>query len=97
LSVAGQPSARHWTTVLRNLSKDPSLRFSESGRDLLRWLYIHAKGPDGGTDMIDAMPPHSAYVVVEVARGCAEEWSAFAAQLEQRLPHEAWHRSARSA
>jgi ParB-like chromosome segregation protein Spo0J len=72
-------------SMLRNLSRDPSLRFTESGRALLRWLFARANGPDGWEDVIDAIPPHCAYIIEEVARERAEAWSAFAAELQQRL------------
>lgn len=70
--------------LLQDLNRDPSLRFSESGRALLRWLSSKSAGPDEGVELIDMMPPHCTYVVAEVARGIAEEWSAFADRLEQR-------------
>jgi hypothetical protein len=84
--AAGRPAAApDRESVLHNLSRDPSLRFTDSGRTLLRWLFAHAKGPDGWEEVVDAIPPHCAYIVAEIARGCAESWSAFAAQLEERL------------
>lgn len=71
--------------MLQSLAKDPSLRFTESGRSLLRWLFTHARGPAGWENVVDAIPPHSTYVVAEVAQACAEEWSTFASKLHQRL------------
>lgn len=73
------------TEMLRNLRSDPSLRFNESGRNLLRWLHIHAKGPADWEDVVDDIPSHCAYVLVDLARACAEEWSAFASNLQQRF------------
>jgi transposase len=84
-SVGRPGPSPDWESVLHNLSRDPSLRFTDSGRNLLRWLFAHAKRPDGWEDVVDALPPHCAYLVEEVARGCAESWSAFADQLRQRL------------
>ncbi|MFK3979389.1 transcriptional regulator protein [Micromonospora sp. NPDC050397] len=76
---------RDRATLLRNLNRDPSLRFSESGRHLLRWILSRASGPEGWEQATEKMPSHCAYVVAEVARGCAEEWLAFADRLERRM------------
>jgi ParB-like chromosome segregation protein Spo0J len=83
---AERTEARDRTALLLgNLSRDPSLRFSESGRTVLKWLLARAAGPAGWERMIEAIPSHCAYLVADVARGCAEEWSAFADRLEKRL------------
>ncbi|MFC6564154.1 ParB/RepB/Spo0J family partition protein [Actinoplanes utahensis] len=74
-----------WESMLHSLNRDPSLRFADSGRALLRWLFTHARAPDGWEQVIDAIPPHSAYIVAEVARGCADSWAEFADQLQHRL------------
>jgi hypothetical protein len=80
-----QPLIRDREALLRNLNRDPSLRFSESGRAVLRWLFAHACGPDGWQQMIADIPPHCAYVVAELAYGCAAEWRNLADHLEQRI------------
>jgi hypothetical protein len=86
LSVdAKQPVLVDRASVLQGLRNDPSLRFTESGRALLRWLLLRANGPDGWEDVVTTLPPHCAYVVADLARHCAEEWSAFAGELEQRV------------
>lgn len=69
---------------LQNLRRDPSLRFTESGRALLRWLDGHATGPEGCAELIGAIPAHCTYVVADIARSVAEEWLEFAEQLKQR-------------
>jgi ParB-like chromosome segregation protein Spo0J len=71
--------------LLRSLNRDPSLRFSETGRALLRWVLSRASGPVGWEDVVDTIPSHSSYLVAEVARGCAEQWLAFADRIERRL------------
>ncbi|MGO1056946.1 ParB/RepB/Spo0J family partition protein [Crossiella sp. CA198] len=67
--------------ILRILQQDPSLRFTETGRLLLRWLATHAIGPEDWADRLDAMPPHSRAVVADLAIGCAEAWREFAEEL----------------
>lgn len=82
-----RPTGRHhdWESMLHNLNRDPSLRFTDSGRALLRWLFTHARDPDGWEQVVDEIPPHCVYIVAEVARDRADSWSAFAGQLQQRL------------
>ncbi|WP_406395223.1 hypothetical protein OG806_36080 [Streptomyces sp. NBC_00882] len=65
------------------LSKDPSIRFTESGRSLLRWLNGQAQGLALGERLKAAVPPHCAPMVAEVASHYAKEWERFAASLQQ--------------
>lgn len=71
--------------VMRDLRSDPSLRMTEAGRTLLRWLDAKAAGPAQWSDLMRSAPPHCVYLVAELARGCGNEWLNFAAQLEERL------------
>jgi hypothetical protein len=70
--------------ALQNLKTDPSLRYTESGRALLRWLFRHAVGADEWRDHTEAAPPHCAYTIAALARTWAAEWTEFARLLEQR-------------
>ena len=70
--------------TLRRLRTDPSLRFSASGRNAVRWLHAQMTGPDQWDDLVDAIPLHWAEVVADLARGCAESWQDFAAACEHR-------------
>ncbi|MEV0232214.1 streptomycin biosynthesis regulator [Nonomuraea sp. NPDC050786] len=71
-------------SMLQNLRKDPSLRLNASGRKVLQWLFSNVAGPKGWEEVLHDIPAHSAYVVAEMARGCAVEWMTFAERLEQR-------------
>jgi ParB-like chromosome segregation protein Spo0J len=71
-------------SMLRGLQSDPSLRFSESGRMLLRWIFSRAIRSDERVDVVAKVPPHCAYIVANVARVCADEWLQLANELEQR-------------
>jgi DNA-binding CsgD family transcriptional regulator len=81
---ARAPDRRDLEGLLGALSRDPALRFNERGRALLRWLSSRAAGPSGWESVVDAIPPHSSYLFAELARGCAEEWLAFASGIEGR-------------
>jgi len=69
--------------VLNDLRGDPSLRYAESGRQLLRWLYAHALEPGEWRGFLDATPAHCVSVVAGLARGYAQEWLEFARELER--------------
>jgi ParB-like chromosome segregation protein Spo0J len=78
-----RPVMRNTASVLQNLKADPSLRFTESGRWLLRWLFRHTVGPEEWLHYADAVPPHCAYTVAALARTWAAEWTEFARRVEQ--------------
>ncbi|MGH4008604.1 MAG: ParB N-terminal domain-containing protein [Pseudonocardiaceae bacterium] len=73
-------------TILVQLSRDPSLRFSDSGRSLLRWLDRYRVGMAGFNKIAEMVPDHCAGSVAKLARGYARIWTEVAMQLEQR-----WH------
>jgi DNA-binding CsgD family transcriptional regulator len=70
--------------LLENLSKDPSLRFTDSGRLLLRELFARSCGPPE-PHLLDSLPPHCVYTVAALARACAQEWQDLASELEYRF------------
>lgn len=66
------------------LRRDPSLRFRDSGRSLLRWLENQVLGLRDNASWIDAVPRHCTFAVADVARSIAEEWLMFAELLSQK-------------
>lgn len=72
------------TPVLLTLSKDPALRMSAAGRDLLRWLHIHAVNAADSTKMVQFVPDHCVEHLVELSSRCAANWTAIANELEHR-------------
>lgn len=70
-------------SILQGLKNDPSLRFTESGRNLLRWVFARTVQDDEWKDMVDAVPSHCTYVLANVARRCSQEWLEFADTLEK--------------
>ncbi|WP_051406969.1 ParB N-terminal domain-containing protein [Nocardia sp. CNY236] len=75
--------------VVRRLRSDPSMRFSESGRMLLRWL--EAVGADGAEweALADNVPRHCTPVIADLARLCAADWQRFADTLASRSGEQA--------
>lgn len=78
--------------MLHGLTKDPSLRMTESGRELLRWLHrAHVELTEYGR-VLDAVPEHCLHVVVELAVLYAATWERIAARARGRSEM-AWSRS----
>jgi ParB-like chromosome segregation protein Spo0J len=69
--------------LLEHLRKDPSLRYTEAGRSLLRWLGVRAVSNADWENVIRHIPPHCAIVVARLARGSALAWMDFADALDE--------------
>ncbi len=76
------------TSALAAMKKDPSLRLTESGRHLLRWLHLHTIEPDDCGELVDAIPRHWASLVADLARSCAESWLDMSKELKRRAEHD---------
>jgi ParB-like chromosome segregation protein Spo0J len=71
------------------LRRDPSLRFNEHGRQVLRWLEAHAVSSGEWTAVVDGVPSHCRELVADMARGCAEAWAEMAEALERESRRQA--------
>ncbi|MBB0243376.1 transcriptional regulator [Streptomyces alkaliphilus] len=69
--------------TLRRLANDPSLRHSESGRHLLRWLHTHFIVDDAWRQRLEAVPPHCTATVSELALQWSQTWKRFADELSR--------------
>lgn len=70
--------------ILRTLRSDPSLRFTESGRALIRVLDAQAGWARDAERVLDNLPTHCMSMVVSAARACADVWREFAEGVEAR-------------
>lgn len=84
----GSATTHSADTILVNLKADPSLRFSETGRSLIRWLDAYRVAMTGANKIPELVPDHCASSVAKLARGYARFWTELAAQLEQRWSRE---------
>jgi transposase-like protein len=73
---------------LERLARDPSLRMTQSGRNLLRWLHHRRVDVHDCRMVIDSVPSHRLGVMVEVARVYASIWEMIAAELQKRIRHD---------
>jgi hypothetical protein len=71
-------------SILLNLKRDPSLRFTQAGRILLRLLDAHTIDPEEWLGLIDNVPAHCTSMVADLARECAQAWDYVAVQVERR-------------
>ncbi|MFI7635075.1 chromosome partitioning protein ParB [Nonomuraea sp. NPDC049400] len=88
-----RPDPRTTDVLLRlqSLQRDPSLRLSEAGRHLLRWMHSHVMAKDMRPDLLDAVPSHLAPIVADMALQCAEIWIDFAHDVRERLQDQPEH------
>ncbi|MFC4079746.1 ParB N-terminal domain-containing protein [Amycolatopsis samaneae] len=77
-----QTLGRNRASAVRALLADPSLRYTEAGRTLLRWLHSHSGGEGGWSWIADQVPEHCRELVAELAHGCASDWQQFAERLD---------------
>ncbi|MFD4497586.1 helix-turn-helix domain-containing protein [Streptomyces sp. NPDC058486] len=84
--LTARGTARVRVRAMDVLSNDPSLRFTDSGRALLRWLNGQAHGLAAGEQLLAAVPPHCAGALTEVVSHYAREWERLATGLQQTDP-----------
>ena len=77
------PPQPDWTTVVRRLRADPSLRFTETGRALLRLMDAHAVSTGRWESIAGGVPAHARSTVAAMAGEFARAWHSFAEQLER--------------
>lgn len=80
------PSELSRLRIMRSLMKDPSLRLNDAGRELLRWMELHARLPENRDGLVERIPPHCAETVALLALECAAWWNSLARQIEAELP-----------
>jgi ParB-like chromosome segregation protein Spo0J len=79
--AATKPDLR---SILESLRKDPSLKFTDAGRCVLRWLCSHVIEPKDWEPLLENVPAHSTKMIANLARSYADAWQEFARKLEQR-------------
>lgn len=82
--VAGKSSNVDPAFIFETLGKDPSLRFTEFGRNMIRWLRVHHVNGSERDRIAEMVPEHCAGMVADLARAYADTWAALATHLEDR-------------
>ena len=64
--------------IVNRLKADPALRYTETGRNLLRLLSLHNLWTEEWETIVNNLPPHCTGAVVDLARQFADLWSELA-------------------
>ncbi|MEV0604281.1 ParB N-terminal domain-containing protein [Streptomyces sp. NPDC050315] len=83
---AGQRVLRDFDTALQTLRKDPSLRFTDAGRLVLRLLETRSVFVSQRNQLLNTIPQHCMPALSAAIRQCAESWHEFAEQLDRSDP-----------
>ncbi|WP_258045225.1 transcriptional regulator [Streptomyces sp. SM11] len=78
------PRSRAPLEALRKLSNDPSLRHSDQGRELMRWLHNRFVVDEAWRRRADAVPAHCVDSMAELAQHCSDAWRRFAEEMVRR-------------
>ncbi|MFJ3018499.1 ParB/RepB/Spo0J family partition protein [Streptomyces collinus] len=71
--------------LLAKLRRDPSLRFNDSGRHILRWLHRHTVDAEGAEKLCRDLPDHWVPVIADLAWNYAAMWTSLAETLHGRI------------
>jgi hypothetical protein len=63
------------------LARDPALRMSRDGRELIRWLHGHAVETIDVDQIASSIPGHCFECLIELANRCSANWARFAHDL----------------
>jgi transposase-like protein len=80
----GRVEPAELTAALATLMRDPSIRLSDAGRFLLRWLDMNRAAMTGYERIIQTVPEHCVDKVAQLARGYATMWADVATRLAGR-------------
>lgn len=80
-----RPELPDLSVVVQRLRADPSLRFTEVGRKMLRMLDVSTSHPADWTSMATNLPIHCAPMLAELARHQAKGWQILAESLTERV------------
>jgi ParB-like chromosome segregation protein Spo0J len=73
-----------WPSISNKLASDPTVKYTECGREFLRWMAMRAISPDEWDKFVAVVPAHWGESVSLVAQGVSDAWREFADQLRER-------------
>lgn len=73
-----------WSGISAKLANDPAIRYTEGGKEFLRWMALRAAQADEWREFIDAIPGHWLSAISSVAESVSEEWRQFADLLKSK-------------
>jgi transposase-like protein len=88
LKVPASGLSHELRSLLANLRRDPSLRYTDAGRAVLTWLAPRVLLPDELPAELHSIPPHARAAISALARTTATAWIQTALKLEDNpQPH----------
>ncbi len=81
-------SSQNPAEVIARLRADPALRFSETGRSLLRLLNVQLVETGDWKKVGENVPSHCSRIIANLARECAQLWEELASQAEQNATYD---------
>jgi hypothetical protein len=74
-----------WAGVAAKMANDPAIRYTQGGKEFLRWMALHATDPeDGWQEFVNVIPAHWLSVIAQLADSISKEWGLFAERLKSR-------------
>ncbi|TDB97376.1 ParB/RepB/Spo0J family partition protein [Actinomadura sp. 7K534] len=73
-----------WPQIVAKMANDPAVRYTDSGKEFLRWMSLHAADPQRWREFLNTVPAHWQTVIAPMAEAISQEWSLFAQQLRNR-------------
>lgn len=70
-----------WDSIAAKVANDPAIRYTEGGKEFLRWMAMHATDPHGWRKFVNTIPAHWHSVIAPIVYSISKEWSLFAEQL----------------
>lgn len=83
-AIAEESSAVDRALLLRNVRRNPDIRFTDAGRVLIRLLQALDVDKQEWDRLLSGVPEHCTPMVSAAARACAQAWQEFAEGLERR-------------
>jgi ParB-like chromosome segregation protein Spo0J len=83
-SASRSAAPRDPASIVQKLLRDPSLRGSERGKEMLRLLSVNAAGAEQLQDLAAFVPLHCVAIFGQLARQYAKMWQDFAMELDGR-------------
>jgi hypothetical protein len=73
-----------WPEIAAKMANDPAIRYTESGKNFLRWMSLHAADPHRWREFLNTIPAHWQTVIAPIADTMSQEWNQFAQQLKNQ-------------
>lgn len=80
----GEIDMATWPSIRERLTKDPTLKYTESGRAFIRWMDIHMTCLDEDLKLIGPIPARWSKVISALAYSRGEDWCRLARQIENQ-------------